>query len=263
MDDDTFTEMKDLPALSGTLNMIVSQQRSLYRPSSLSDSFAFTPENVQRANAHLRESLIQQRSEQTEIAVQPTTCSIRNKPASSCEQFTVEIVIKLSMHIALISVFETLFFFFFVSSLEDNGIQKTVKMFIDDAVLACTNLTTLDIEIVDAVLEPYINATTIAQQAVNEYNQRTQYNNALFRNAWLYVGGLSSAFVLVLVYARLRNLQIVWKRIILENLAMVILLALYEYMFFSTVIFPYEAISPQEIAHNAISDMQTTCGILK
>ncbi len=262
MDEDTFEEMKDLPALKGTLNMVVSQQRSLYRPPSLSDSFAFTPENVQRTNSHLRETLLQQRTDQTEIVLQPTTCSIRNKPASSCEQFSVEIIIKLSLHIALISVFETLFFFFFVSSLEDNGIKKTVKMFVDDAVNACTNLTSLDIEIVDAVLEPYINATTIAQQAANEYNQRTAYNNALFRNAWLYVGGLSGLFVIVFVYARIRNLQIVWKRIILENLAMVILLALYEYMFFSTVIFPYEAISPQEIAHNAITDMQNTCHIL-
>lgn len=262
MDEDTFEEMKDLPALAGTLNMVVSQQRSLYRPPSLSDSFAFTPENVQRTNTHLRETLLQQKAEQTEIVVHGAKCLLRNKPVTSCEQFVVEIIIKLSLHIALISVFETLFFFFFVSSLEDNGIKKTVKMFIDDAVLACSNLSPSEIILVDDVLEPYINATTIAYQAAAEYQQRTQYNTDLFMKAWLYVGLLSGIFILIVIYARVRRLQIAWKKIILENLAMVILLALYEYMFFSTVIFPYEAISPQEIAHNAITDMQASCGIL-
>ena len=252
--DNRFTEMKDLPELSGTLNMIVSQQRSMYRPLSLSDSFAFSPENIQRTQFHLREQNAV--AEIVVVAAQP-------HPSSVCEQCIVEILIKLSFHITLISIFETLFFFFFVSFLENTGIQNTVQTFIGDAVSVCSNLTSTEIVIVDNVLEQYINVTAIADQANIEYMNRVAYNNILFNKAWIYVGALGGLFVFLVCYACVRKLTIAWNKVIFENLAMVVLLALYEYMFFTTVIVPYKAVSSDEIAHNAIANMQTTCGILR
>lgn len=248
--DSNYTEMSSANKMPNSMNMIVTQQRSLYRPPSLSESCARTPENIIRAQAFIDE---EQGEENTDIIVR----------SPGLEQIIVEILVKLSFHVALISIFETLFFFFFVSSLEDTGIQTTVHMFISDAVDACSNLTPSEIILVDNVLEPYINVSTIDRQAANEYAMRTAYNAHLFDKAWIYVGSLCGLFCILALYTRLRKLTLSWKKILLENLAMVILLALYEYMFFSSVIVPYKAVSAQEIARNAIQQMQTTCGILK
>jgi hypothetical protein len=228
----------------------MASNRAPYRPPSLSESCARTPENIVRA--------------QKEPFLAPTELCIdqETEPKSDWERTIVEICVKLSFHIALISIFETLFFFFFVSSLEDSGIQKTVQMFIHDAVNTCSNLTSSEIIIVDDVLEPYINASTIYKEAAIEYATRSAYNTILFNKAWIYVGSLSGLFVALILYTRIRKLALAWKKILLENLAMVILLALYEYMFFSTVISPYESISPQEIARNAVQQVQIHCGIL-
>jgi hypothetical protein len=40
-------------------------------------------------------------------------------------------------------------------------------------------------------------------------------------------------------------------------------LALYELMFFNTIIYPYHPISTEEIERNAIEKLQGSCGILK
>ena len=65
------------------------------------------------------------------------------------------------------------------------------------------------------------------------------------------------------LYIRLRRIKINWKYIILENTAMVGLLALYELMFFNTIIYPYHPISTAEIGRNAVEKLQLQCRILE
>lgn len=70
-------------------------------------------------------------------------------------------------------------------------------------------------------------------------------------------------FVMALVYIRLRRIEIRWRNVILENVCMVLLLALYELMFFNTIIYPYHPISTAEIGRNAVERLQNECGILE
>ncbi len=51
-------------------------------------------------------------------------------------------------------------------------------------------------------------------------------------------------------------------KLVLENLVLVTILAAYEYTFFSTVIFPYNPITGQEILRNAVFTLQSDCGLL-
>jgi cytochrome b subunit of formate dehydrogenase len=92
--------------------------------------------------------------------------------------------------------------------------------------------------------------------------RRGMYNEEISKRAWAYVGGLMGLFVLVTGYVLKRKIQINWKYIISENVAMVVLLALYELMFFNTIIYPYEPISTDEIGRNAVEKLQVSCGIL-
>jgi hypothetical protein len=175
----------------------------------------------------------------------------------------VEVFIKLLLHIVLISIFETLFYFLYVSSLENNGIETTVNTFINDAVTNCMNLSPLDIQVIDDFLDPYINATQVIATGNNAGIQRMIYNELISRRAWAYVGGLMGLFMALTVYIRCRRIKINWWYIIFENTSMVVLLALYELMFFNTIIYSYEPISTDEISRDAIRKFQGSCGILK
>jgi hypothetical protein len=245
--------------MPGSINALVSTNKRLRRPPSLSESFAWTPENIERAN------LVPLISSSEKLTVLP-----EEVPAApellvthyKYEKQIVEVVIKLLLHITLIGIFETLFYFMYVSSLENNGIEKTVNTFIDNAANGCMNLNSAEIQLIDSILSPYINASQVIQSGNMEELRRGMYNEEISKRAWAYVGGLMGLFVLVTGYVLKRKIQINWKYIISENVAMVVLLALYELMFFNTIIYPYEPISTDEIGRNAVEKLQVSCGIL-
>jgi hypothetical protein len=251
------TELKNIASMPGSINELISINKRLKRPPSLSESFAWTPENIERAN---RTPLLTT-SDDLEIVEES---NISSTPSYyKYEVIIIEILIKLLLHITLISIFETLFYFFYVSSLEDNGIEKTVNTFIDNAVNKCSNINFTQIQIIDYILEPYINATKIIEYGNEEEISRNIYNQKLMNIAWSYVGGLLGISTIVVIYIKFRKINIKWKIIIGENVAMVILLALYELMFFDTIIYSYKPISTNEIERNTIEQFQSTCGILK
>jgi len=258
-------ELKNVESMPGSINELLSINKRLKRPPSLSDSFTFTPENIARANLIPLIPL----SEKLDVVAEDSTNQIAQTQDVVTdkhwryERQIVEVAIKLLFHITLISIFETLFYFLYVSSLEDNGIEKTVNTFIDGAANGCQNMSPIQIQIIDDLLEPYINGTEAIIQGNMAENTRVSYNKSISNRAWGYVGGVIGLFILAVVYIKIRKIVIKWKVVILENLAMVLMLALYELMFFNTIIYPYHPISTEEIERNAIEKLQGSCGILK
>lgn len=185
-----------------------------------------------------------------------------DKQYCTYEKQVVSILIKLLLHITLISIFETLFYFLYVSSLENNGIENAINTFINGTIEDCYNMTVEQIEVVDNVLETYINASDVIQKGKTEELVRYKYNNHISNIAWGYVCGLSGLFVILSVYTRVRRIEINWKNMVLENLAMVILLGLYELLFFNTIVHKYLPISTEELAQSAIEKLQTACRVL-
>ena len=141
-----------------------------YRPPSLSESSAYLPENVLRAarEPFLPMILTIPEVEQEDSPVrsgaptpQPTsTTACVGRVRSLCSQHVIELIVKLSLHIAFISVFETLFFFFFVSDMENNGLDTTVGVFFQQADRACSNLTSFELYELNAVLQKYVGNIT-------------------------------------------------------------------------------------------------------
>ena len=251
---DFYTELKGLPEMKGSLNTIVSDVYRLKRPPSLSESYVRTPENVERTRLNLlvvNEDYVIRVEEEAVAHI-----------AVTVESRVVNTLLKFLFHIALISMFEGVFFFMYVSTLENSGIQKTVGGFVEGAVSACTTLSPFEKTIVDDLLNPLINATQIISQGSATASQRTIINTTLFNQSWMYVGGLSSLCFCVFMYALYRRLAIRYRVLILENIGLVCLLAIYEYTFFSTIIFPYRPISADEIAAGAVQQLQSVCGIL-
>jgi hypothetical protein len=247
---DAYTELKELSAMKGSLNAVVSHHHHLRRPPSLSESCAWNDFNVHRASEFFSEVS----SESPKTLVQT--------PPNDSELFLVNTGLRFLFHITLISIFETIFFFMYISTLEDSGITKTINYFISSAVSSCTNFTEGERNMTDIFLDLFLNTTQISDQAHDSFYQRSMVNHHLFQRAWIYVGIVSGLFVLLTIYSCVRRIRVIWKPLILENIGLVTLLAAYEYMFFSTIIFPFEPLSAQEISENAVLQLQSSCGLL-
>ncbi len=262
--DDAYTEMKELPALAGSINTIISNTNKLRRPPSLSESFAWEPENVSRAmKSNLSGTsinlLVTQESPPTEQTTPPLPQIPPQHWIQVYEEPVLNNVLRFVFHITLISIFESVFFFVYVSQLEDNGITRTVGGFVDGIVSSCVNLTQPDQTVFNTLLGLFLNSTQAIDDGNAAEQQRSALNTALFNRSWIYVGSLGGLFVLLTMYARLRRITIHWKHLVLENVGLVVLLAAYEYMFFSTIIFPYNPITGDEIVRNTVFRLNSSC----
>lgn len=244
--DSKYKELVAVEDMRPSINTMISSAHRFYRPPSLSESFAFTPENIERAATLSPRPLIQI---QEVIAVAPVEIKYP----------FIDTTVQFVFHITLISVFETVFFFLYVSVLEDSGIEKTLSGFIQKAVDTCVQLTPNERTIVSEVLSAIINASNIHENARQEYQMRNSFNKNLSMRAWLYVGALSTIFISLIIYVRVKKIPIRWKKLIVKNIGLVFMLALYEFMFFMTIISPYMPISGSEVAESAVNDLQSQC----
>jgi hypothetical protein len=166
-------------------------------------------------------------------------------------------------HIWLISIFETVFFFGFISKSEDQGILKTVDNYIFAATTACSNISSNATAFLNDVLPLFVNSSNIATDATNALQQRNATNEKLLIQAWMYVGSL---FILLVGAGAVAK----WKRlltrrsllkILLENFGLVALLGIYEFIFFRTIIYNYDALSAAEISEDAVQTLRAGCGL--
>ncbi len=262
--EDAYVELKGVPAMKGSLNAVISTQRKGYRPPSLSESFAWSAENVLRATNNVSTTSLDLLVVQSPpISPQTTPPPPPQKKAQACtETKALNAILRFLFHITLISIFESVFFFYYVSSLEDNGINNTLGQLLDGVVSSCTNSTALSRNITNDLLSLFLNSTVIIAEGNNAYGARKVTNDRLYMRAWIYVGALSGLFALLTAVAVARKVHVKWKKLVLENLVLVAILGAYEYTFFSTIIFPYTPITGDEIARNAVYEFQGRCGLL-
>ena len=166
-------------------------------------------------------------------------------------------------HVWLISIFETVFFFEFISKSEDQGILKTVDNYIYAATDMCMKWDQNTTTFWNDVLPLFINSTTIVDDAATALQQRNSTNEKLMIQAWMYVVGLASLLVVMGVVARWRQLLTCRsaKKILFENIGLVTLLGIYEFAFFRTIIYNYDALSAAEISGDAVQTLRAGCGL--
>lgn len=167
--------------------------------------------------------------------------------------------IRFTMHIVMISLFETLFFWLFVSRTEDQALISLVNGYVTNTLQQCSNFTTNQSIVVHEILETLINQTDVNAAAAAAAGQRATINTALLRTSWIYFGALLIGLSGLTGAAKLCHLQINWGYIIAENISLVTVLGLYEWMFFHTIIFRYQAISPPELDAMVIAELMNDC----
>jgi len=174
------------------------------------------------------------------------------------ENYYIDFVLRLLFHVSLISIFETVFFFVYVSALEDNGILSIVNGYIDDLTDSCIDLTSQQKIFIQEILVR-VNATNIIDYGNASQQVRLAYNKTLYNQAWYYMICFVSLFLTMSSILYCKGYRVNYKIVVLENIAMIILLAVYELMFFQTIIFQYQSIGVPEIDKNFIQQIEWKC----
>lgn len=179
------------------------------------------------------------------------------------ERKATNLLVKLLLHLTLLSAFESLFYFFYVSSLEDGGIKKTINVFINSAVQRCQNMTIAEIQLINDFVDPLVNTTYIIAEGNTSELVRRHINEKLMDLSWEYAGGLMGVFTALTLYALVRRLDVDWKHAILDNVATLSLLAGYEVLFFNQIIYKYQPLTTHEISRDAVERLQGACGLFQ
>jgi hypothetical protein len=165
--------------------------------------------------------------------------------------------LRFSFHLSLISLFETIFFWNFISKSEDQALINVINGYTTGIVSSCQNLTAPDKQVIADIIALFLNQTINAE--TNALDNRNAFNQLLVQKSWIYTGGITVMFMGLSVSNHLCKNEVNWRNLILENLTLVALLGLYELMFFSTVILKYQSISIQELDGLVINELLAAC----
>ena len=166
---------------------------------------------------------------------------------------------RFSVHVTLIALFETLFFWLFVSKTEDSSLVGLVNDYAGELLRQCDSMNTSQRIVFMGLVDQLVNQTQVATQGAAAATARGLANGALRTNSWVYFGSLVVLTGGLAVGAKYRRLPVHWRQLVCENLCLIIVLGLYEYMFFSTVVYPYQSISQPELNRMLLTEIDASC----
>lgn len=231
--------------------------RTLPRPQSYSDSFFFLPPDHSVDAASLGSYTVLGDG----TAIVPHTVSPPSVHLGTGEIWIVR-GLSFTLHLFLIGIFETLFFFMFISKSEDAGIQGTIQNYVQGVLTNCHSWSANETTAISDILSMFLNVSQINISAESAGDRRATENKRLEIQAWLYVCGMAGLLVVGGIGARLKNMRVPWRRIIIENIIMVALLGVYEFTFFKTIIYNYQSLTVEELNGSILHQLQGTCGVL-
>ncbi len=174
----------------------------------------------------------------------------------------IRVGLSFLFHITLISMFESIFFYYFISKSEDKGITNTVNNLLNGITASCP-LSVNQTVFWHDVFHLLVNTTSLQRAAITAADQRAAYNSGIFLQSWMYVVAISGitavAFVVAAFWKVLDKRTLM--HILAENLGLVAMLGCYEFLFFRTIIYQYDSISVLEIEQYIVNTLQNQCGI--
>jgi hypothetical protein len=175
-----------------------------------------------------------------------------------------EIVINKLMlffiHLFLISMFELIFFFSYVTKFEDTALVSVFTSLTNSITSTCSNFNSETKVIVDDIFNLFVNTTIINQKALIAYNNRNATNHILLVNAIMYFVGILAVNILLYIINKVYyKRRINYKDILVDNLIMITILGIYEYIFFSNIVFKYVTITSDEITKNEVNNFLLSC----
>lgn len=172
------------------------------------------------------------------------------------------VVLRFSFHLSLVALFEVIFFSLFITGAEDSALIGLVDTYIDSALANCSQWSNTTREFVNIIASAIFNRTLVDQMGARARASRDRVNFDLTVRAWAYMGGVIAIVLIFALASWLRKLKVDVRHLLLENIGLVAVLGVYEYLFFTSVIIKYQAITPDELDAMVADTFNSQCGIL-
>ena len=139
------------------------------------------------------------------------------------------------VHVFIFSIFESLFFWFYITEEEDNAILNQINDVVLLGNLFCTNIND-DFD--------FTALYNYQKDKRDNYNEKLPFNNTIMLNGYLF-----STIVLLNIIMKFTNMNIIKLNfnIIRDQSVTFILLFTYEYLFFQNIIYNYGPKSSNKI----------------
>jgi hypothetical protein len=186
---------------------------------------------------------------------------IKPEPIKKIDYFEIVYVkiVGFMFHLVLIASFELVFFNFYIIQYENNALIGLTDQLISPIISSCNSLSNSSKIGVDDFLQLFINQTIINQNALDGLNQRNIINHFLFIKSIYYYIGVIVVFIGTLLLNIRFKKNIDFIIIAIDNIIMILILGIYEYIFFKNIIFPYQMISPNELTQNIVNNLISNC----
>jgi hypothetical protein len=160
------------------------------------------------------------------------------------------------LHLFLISLFETLFYFYYISKQEDEAIVSNLLTLTNSISYKC-NL--LPIEYRNEIIEILQNINNT--EYFRAYDLRKMENDELFNYSMNYVYSfLIIIGVLGVLLGYYHNNRLKWKIMIMDTFIMIFILGIFEYNFFINIVKRYTPITKEELEYNIEKQIIINCG---
>jgi hypothetical protein len=169
--------------------------------------------------------------------------------------------LSILLHVVLISLFETVFYFQFVSQSEDAALMKTVDGILDGTVRGCQQWPANVTQDINYILDLLVNVSEISAAGSVAGAARARDNTSLQIQSWIYTASLTASLLVSLSAFKIKGWKINWRVLLGENLALIVGLGLYEFMFFKTIVYNYSALTVPEIDARVVEQLEQSCGL--
>jgi len=159
------------------------------------------------------------------------------------------------IHLSLIGLFEIVFFFNFIVSYLEDSLKNLTSSFVQPINNVCINYNTNQKIIFTDILNLFVNVSNIDNESNESYQQRLIHNRAVLVRAWLYFVGLITTSILLIALNYLIKFNVNIKKVLIDNLIMILLLGCYEYLFLKSIIFNYMVINNVELVKYMINQL--------
>ena len=170
-----------------------------------------------------------------------------------------KLVLKFTIRVLAISLFETVFFWAFVSGSEDTTLITLIDTYTNVFFAECATLTQPEKQSLKVLFNLFVNQTSVNALGNAAFLSRHSNNARLFLMSWMYMLGLLLLCACLAIVGYLKRYKQRWRKIALENLLLMMCLGMYEWMYFSTVIFSYQAVSVPELDQMVANQLEAQC----
>jgi hypothetical protein len=173
----------------------------------------------------------------------------------------LEWLIRFSLHIVLLAMFESIFFWSFVSVSEDDALQKLVGGYVSSTLETCPSWNATARDIVTLLADALLNQSAIRAQGAAAAAARAAFNGDLLVRSWAYFGGLAGLLGALVAVPLAARRHMPWGVIVGENCVLILMLGLYELLFFKTIVLRYQAVSGAELVRAVARGGRGACAL--